>query len=101
MFGLDDVNTIESGDATEEEYFSALQRAINSGDGWKLQGSYGRSMMDAIEAGKCLLGHNRCRDYWGNMIPGRYDVKPGTKGSVEFVIEHSGEAWGSTMEAVL
>jgi len=36
--------------------------AINS-DGWKLQGSYGRAMKDAIESGRRMLGMNPTRDY--------------------------------------
>ena len=54
MLTLNDINTIESDeDATEEEYFLSIQRAINSG-AWSLQGSYGRAMMDAINAGRCV-----------------------------------------------
>ena len=81
MITLDDINTIECDEeATMEEYYLAIQRVINSGM-WGLQGSYGRTMMDAISAGLCLLGHNDARDYYGNHIPSRDQVQAGTKGS--------------------
>lgn len=100
MLTLNDINTIESDeDATEEEYFLSIQRAINSG-AWSLQGSYGRAMMDAISAGRCLLGKSRARDYWGNVIPSRDDVKEGTKGSYDFVVEAYGEEWANIVAEV-
>jgi hypothetical protein len=99
MIDLRDVENIEGNAESEEEYFASLQRAINSGT-WSLQGSYGRAMMEAIKAGKCLLGMHDCRDYYGNHIPSRTQVKDGTKGSRGFVVEHSGEDWAKLMEGV-
>lgn len=97
---LSDVYTIEGEtEATEAEYFQAIQRAINSG-AWALQGSYGRIMMDAINSGYCMLGQNRARDYYGNTIPARDDVQAGTKGSPEFVEAHHGAEWRAMMEGV-
>ena len=100
MLTLNDINTIESDeDVSEDEYFLSIQRAINSG-AWSLQGSYGRTMMDAINAGRCVLGKTRARDYWGNTIPSRDDVKQGTKGSYEFVAEAMGTEWADMMAEV-
>ncbi len=100
MLTLNDINTIESDeDVSEEEYFLSIQRAINSG-AWSLQGSYGRTMMDAINAGRCVLGKTRARDYWGNTIPSRDDVKQGTKGSYEFVADAMGTEWADMMAEV-
>jgi hypothetical protein len=100
MLTLNDINTIESDeDVSEEEYFLSIQRAINSG-AWSLQGSYGRTMMDAINAGRCVLGKTRARDYWGNTIPSRDDVKQGTKGSYDFVAEAMGTEWADMMVEV-
>lgn len=93
QFGLDDVLTIEEGAETEKEYYASLQRAINSGTAWSLQGSYGRAMMDAISAGRCILGTSPAFDYWGNRIPSRTEVQDGTKGSLGFVAENSGPDW--------
>ena len=44
---LNDVENIEGEAESEENYFLSLQKAINSQDAWKFQGSYGRAMMDA------------------------------------------------------
>ena len=98
MFDLNDVNTIESDEEVSEmDYYLAIQRAINSGM-WGLQGSYGRTMMDAINSGRCLLGPNAARDYYGNVIPSRDDVKEGTKGSIGFVEAEMGGDWLFEME---
>ena len=61
-----------------------LQELIDSGAAWKLEGSVGRAAMEAIEAGVCILGEEGHYDYWGNYVPSRYEVKPGTKGSLEY-----------------
>jgi hypothetical protein len=102
MFDLKDVNIIEGVvESDEDEYFAALQRAINSGHAWKMQGSYGRAMMDAIEMGKCMLGPDPARDYWGNRVPARDEVQSGTKGSYAFVAEKYGTEWADTMKEVV
>ena len=99
-FTLADVNNIEfDGEVDQVEYYSSIQRAINSGM-WGLQGSYGRAMMDAINAGKCLLGLKDAKDYYGNMIPSRLHVKEYTKGSWDYVKERSGMVWANKMAGV-
>jgi hypothetical protein len=99
MITLHDINIIESDEGeTEEDYYFAIQRAINSGS-WGLQGSYGRAMMDAISAGRCMLGRDQARDYYGNTIPSRDDVKQGTRGSYGFVLKTMGTEWADLMEA--
>lgn len=98
---LQDIEIIEGDtEADEREYYSALQRAINSGSAWSFQGSYGREMMRAIESGCCMLGKTRARDYYGNLIPARDDVKEGTKGSRDFVADSMGEEWAELMEGL-
>lgn len=98
MLSLKDVNNIESGDAVDEyELYASIQRAINGGL-WSMQGSYGRAMMQAISDGWCLLGTESFNDYYGNRIPSRTEVKEGTKGSPEFVLEHRGQEWLDFLE---
>ena len=98
---LNDVLVIEGEEeSTEEGYFASLQRAINSLSAWKLQGSYGRNMMAAIEQGRCMLGRAGTADAYGNRIPSRDEVQAGTKGSRQYVVEMSGEAWALEMEGV-
>ena len=99
-FTLNDIDTIESEHDSEEQYYASIQRAINSGSAWSFQGSYGRAMMDAINAGRCMLGHKPARDYYGNRIPSRHEVQDGTKGSPLFVAMNSGYQWAEQMEAL-
>ena len=97
---IKDINNIESEDGVDEyEYFASVQRAINAG-AWSFQGSYGRTMMDAIKAGFCLLGTKEFKDYYGNPIPSRDQVKAGTKGSREYVIDHHGQEWLDFVEGL-
>ena len=98
---LHDIETIESDEETTiEEYYIAIQRAINSGTAWSFQGSYGRAMMEAIKEGSCMLGRDPARDYWGNRIPSRDEVKEGTKGSYEYCAHIRGTEWADMMERV-
>lgn len=100
MFDLNDINTIESDDCTSpEQYYASIQRAINSGM-WGLQGSYGRTMMEAIESDYCLLGRSRARDYYGNTIPSRDDVQEGTKGSLDYVRDLQGDKWAEFISEI-
>ena len=98
-FQLNDVYAIEGEvEVSAQEYFLSVQRAINGGM-WSLQGSYGRTMMDAIKSGRCLLGRNAVADFWGNKVPARTEVEEGTKGSRSFVVAEMGEDWAAAMEA--
>lgn len=76
----EDIDTVED----ETEHYARLQESIDSGLVWRLEGSAGREAMRAIEAGYCMLGEVGQKDYWGNYIPSRHEVKPGTKGSAEY-----------------
>jgi hypothetical protein len=99
-FTIKDVNNIEfDGEVDQTEYYTSIQRAINAGM-WSMQGSYGRTMMQDISDGKCLLGLKEHKDYYGNTIPSRLQVKDGTKGSWEYVKEHNGVVWATNMAGV-
>lgn len=63
-----------------------LQHLIDSGAAWRMEGSVGRAAMAALEEGLCILGEEGHRDYWGNYVPSRHEVMPGTKGSIEYAI---------------
>jgi hypothetical protein len=96
---LDAAMELENGTDNEIEYYTNIQRIINAGQ-WSLQGSFGRSMMQAIESGKCLLGPSPAFDYYGNRIPSRTEVKSGTKGSRLFVTKRSGKLYSKIMAEV-
>lgn len=68
----------------------ADQAAIDGREAWKLEGSIGRALMDAIRAGHCRLGHLPARDYYGNQIPAWWMVEPGTLGSLEYCERQAG-----------
>lgn len=62
-----------------------VQALINSGMAWRLEGSIGRTCMAYLEAGRVMCGTEARKDFWGNVVPSRYDVQPGTKGSFDLV----------------
>lgn len=74
----------ETGMNSQEEA-KFFQNLVNSGQVWRLQGSYGRRAMELIEAGVIMLGKKGHHDYYGNYVPSRYEVKDGTKGSPGYV----------------
>ena len=95
---IKDINNIETeAEVDEQELYASIQRAINGGM-WSLQGSYGRAMMQAISDGWRLLGTQSFNDYYGNRIPSRTEVKEGTKGSPQFVLEQHGQEWLDFLE---
>jgi hypothetical protein len=67
---------------------------------WRLEGAYGRAAMDAIKAGRCLLGHVPHTDFYGNRVPSRSEVKPGTKGSLLYVAERHGDDYAAKIGEV-
>ncbi len=76
--------TIEMITELQKQYgLTELQELINSGEVWKMEGSYGRAASTALEDGSCLLPEERHQDYYGSTIPSRNDVKMGTNGSLE------------------
>lgn len=90
----------ESGELDEAGQIVMFQQMINNGQAWHLQGSYGRAAMDLIESGQCVLGREGCRDYWGNYVPGRDEVEPGTKGSLEYAAELYGAEHAEMLDEV-
>jgi len=60
-----------------------MQDAIDSGLAWQLEGSFGRAAASAISQGDAMLGHEGRTDAYGNYVPSRYEVEPGSAGSPE------------------
>lgn len=67
----------------EEQGYAEMQYLIETGLAWKMEGAIGRSAMDLLRTGACFLPKESHRDYYGNRVPGRNDVKKGTTGSLE------------------
>lgn len=84
MKTIDKIIAYETGELDAGETIKMFQKLINSGQVWHLQGSYGRTAMELIEKGYCTLGKKGTRDAYGNYVPSRTEVQPGTKGSVEY-----------------
>lgn len=78
----------EDQEFTLAEQVGAMQRLIDSGQCWHMEGHVGRSAMEFIEGGLCTLGPGRHKDYWGQTVPSKFDVEPGSKGSQEYVDQH-------------
>ena len=83
----DGIIALEEGRLTDAETIALFQQLIDEGIVWRLQGSYGRTASDLIEQGLCMLGPVGHLDYYGNYVPSRFEVKPGTKGSPEYCRE--------------
>ena len=66
-----------------ENGLEELQGWINSGMAWKLEGSVGRSAMACLENGACMLPLEAHYDYYGSRVPGRNELKKGTKGTYQ------------------
>lgn len=81
---LETVLAAQGGDAL------AMQELINAGTCWRMEGSTGRAAMAMIDSGQCVLGETGRLDFYGNYVPSRDEVKPGTKGSVEYAAHRRG-----------
>jgi len=50
---VDQIVAFESGEMTDDEMIELFQMLIDMGVVWQLQGRYGRTARDLIEAGLC------------------------------------------------
>ena len=70
--------------AMQKEYgYSELQKSINSGQCWHMEGSQGRAAMSALESGMCMLPTVDRTNAYGGIVPSRNRLKPGTKGTLK------------------
>jgi hypothetical protein len=60
--------------------FYDMQKLINTGKAWKMEGSIGRAAMDALRSGACYLPTKAYYDY---RVPARGDLEKGTKGTLQ------------------
>jgi hypothetical protein len=97
---VSDIVAYENGELSAERSAVMMQKMINGGMVWRMQGAYGRAAMAAIKAGECMLGVEEGIDYWKNPVPARSQIKKGTPGSREYVVQQRGEEWAKMLEAV-
>lgn len=81
---IDSIIDYENGQLAQEDTVVLFQQLIDNGQAWRLQGHYGRAAHDLIESGLCMLGEVGHNDHYGNYVPSRYEVEPGSPGSPEF-----------------
>lgn len=62
---------------------SKMQEWIDEGIAWKMEGAIGREAMRGLESGKYFLPNESHRDYYGNYIPSREEIRIGTAGSLD------------------
>jgi len=75
MIDVNKVISWESVELSEEETIEFFQELVDSGAVWKLQGCYGRTAMDLLEAGLIKFPKKRTYDYYGNPIPIREEME--------------------------
>lgn len=80
-----DMTALWREDTTFDESVTVYQHLIDTGDAWRMEGHVGRTAMDLIEGGYCMLGEESHTDFWGQRVPSRHEVQAGTKGSASFV----------------
>ncbi len=72
----------------KENGVDVMQRLIDNGSVWHLEGTVGRQAMDLLRSGACMLPRQNHKDAYGNYIPSRDDVKPGTTGSYQNAVKY-------------
>jgi len=78
----------EMGDLSQEDCIKLFQYLIDEGHAWNLQGFYGRTADELIEAGYCTLSYKETTGHmiWGNpKIPTKFDLKPNKPGTDAYV----------------
>jgi hypothetical protein len=89
-----DLTTLWREDATFAEVRRTYQYLIDTGQAWLLEGHVGRTAMRLIEDGYCTLGPTPHRDFYGNRIPARSEVVPGTVGTYAYKLRMARERRG-------
>lgn len=75
--------TIEQITNLQKQYgMTQMQDYINNGMVWNLEGCVGRSAMDMLKSGACMLPVEQHEDYYGHIIPSRNQLEEGTTGTL-------------------
>lgn len=62
---------LEDPDIDNKEEMAVIQKLVDTGEVWGLEGHIGRMVHDLIEAGYLQFPDHRTYDYWGNPFPTR------------------------------
>ena len=60
MAFIDQIIAFEQGELDDDGIINLFQALVDSGDAWRLQGSYGRMAVSLIEAGLITDRQGRC-----------------------------------------
>lgn len=78
----------------KEQGYDQMQFLINNGMAWQMEGHIGREAMELLRCGACMLPKKAHRDYYGNRIPSRDELKSGTLGTYENSVNYyTNNAW--------
>ncbi len=77
-------------DPDNKEELAVLQKMVDSGDIWSLEGYLGRAAMDLIEMGYLHFPDHVTYDYWGNRLPTRkeWEAMKNAEKAKEEELEH-------------
>lgn len=84
-----DIHAWSTGTIDDDGLVRLFQHLVDTGAAWQLEGAVGRAAMDLLEAGAIMLGPEAHFDHYGNRVPARHEVVPGTVGSPEYVAARS------------
>jgi hypothetical protein len=77
------IKTFKQIQALQKQYkVTGVQEGITSGQCWHMEGAQGRFASECLTNGVCVLPTVQIKDYYGNTVPSRNDLKPGTKGTL-------------------
>lgn len=63
--------------------YDAMQRIIDNGMAWHMEGSTGRLAMSLLKTGACFLPKKSFKGPYGNRIPSRDELVAGSTGTIE------------------
>ena len=84
----------------QEIGYAPLQRLVDTGQAWQMEGSTGRLCMSLLKVGALFLPRKDFRDYYGNIVPSRTKLKAGTTGTLELSIEYYTNKLYATDESI-
>ena len=76
-----------------------VQRQINDGTIWR-EDATSRLALQFLEQGLCLLPEKPYRDNYGNKVPSRGSLKPGTIGTWSYVVARRGRSWADKLTSI-
>lgn len=80
--------------AQKEQGYDQWQFLIDSGTAWQMEGAIGREAMELLRCGACMLPKKAFRDYYGNRIPSRDELKAGSLGTFQNSVNYfTNNAW--------